>query len=821
MNAETQIKPSNDISAEDARALLGGTVEKTSCGRGLRWRAPSGMCVLQMRAHDSIEQGKRGAMKALRPWARSLLALSEATYGNDHAEGIFVAELLEGGYLVAVPASPLVDIAERLPFKMRHACEIDTPSALSCGKIRATITLDTNGSPDDEEPISFLVSCVHRPSTMDVERFGIIESIYARFLGSGDEHAEEGFPFHGTSAYLRKYRSRLLEALARLAREGRLNAARLGPALSVAGCTWNEVLGLLGEEAWHGTPYAPGLKSAWAGKNARDNVLPYFENREAIAGLVELVRDASPDELLSIRGEIQASFDSRSTLVLQDAPKPIEASLDEEPSEIDMALEAEDRLRPYFAFCTERKEWAAFVQSSEPDSEKTAGVWHVGHAARKRLRDEISLLVTQRAERASRRNVGTVTRIEEALRVALHRDDAAFDADTNLLGIGPLERPEVIDLRSGERRPMMVFDYFTKTTGTLPDDDSEKMKEWEAFLVAIFTPTGTEPDEKSTAYVSILRDALTLALFGETGPYVLVLQGHGANGKSILVDSVYRALGSYSTPIGPKEILSKEAHLEGLNYIRGFRLAVCDEATEGEAWDTGRLKALTGGMAFLSRGMGRGFQKAHKPTASFVLLANKRPEIRNGTHAEARRLLRLVLPNRYETNDSYRNRILSLAPVAFSWLLAHAPEISRRKKEGEPLVRIPESVRPIVSEWIARANANAFTLRDALEVGEPRDFISTRRLVELLRIIRSTDEGDDGGFSYRITAQTVHRALEASFVEGRDYVQRADNRGTETDGETTRRARGIFGLRFRAGHSPEELRDQMGPTFNDGGGLPI
>jgi hypothetical protein len=564
------------------------------------------------------------------------------------------------------------------------------------------------------------------------------------------------------------------------------------------------------------------LKSEWAGKSARENVLPFFEHGEAIAGLVDIVQSTSPPELLALRTEIQASFDSRSTLALPESPRARETSLEGELSEIDMALEAGERLRPYFAFCTERKEWAAFVQSSETASEKTEGIWHLGHAARKRLRDEISALVLEREERPSRRTVSTVSRIEEALRVSLHRDDAAFDADPNLLGIGTPERPEVVDLRSGARRPMAVFDYFTKTTGTLPDDDAERMKEWESFLVEVFTPSGTAADERSVAYVSILRDALALSLFGETGPFVLVLQGHGANGKSIIVDSVYRALGSYATPIGPKEILSKDAHLEGLNYIRGFRLAVCDEATEGEAWDTGRLKALTGGMAFLSRGMGRGFQKAHKPTASFVLLANKRPEIRNGTHAEARRLVRLVLPNRYEQNEAHRNRILSLAPVAFSWLLSHAPEIARRKKEGEPLVRVPELVRPIVTEWIARANPNAFTIRDALEVGGPEDFISTRRLVELLRIIRSTEEGEDGGgYSYRISAQSVHRALEAAFVEGRDYENRSDNRGLERDGDSTRRARGIWGLRFRAGHSPEELRAQMGSTFDDGGGLPI
>jgi putative DNA primase/helicase len=133
-----------------------------------------------------------------------------------------------------------------------------------------------------------------------------------------------------------------------------------------------------------------------------------------------------------------------------------------------------------------------------------------------------------------------------------------------------------------------------------------------------------------------------------TDGVVLVLQGGGENGKGVLTtDGLLPALGSYASVASPKLFLgSKNEHSTEMADLRGMRLVLAEELTEGRSIDVGALKRVADVASIRAR-------RTHKDNMQFVTshtimaTSNYIPVINETDHGTWRRLALVVFPYTY------------------------------------------------------------------------------------------------------------------------------------------------------------------------------
>ena len=228
----------------------------------------------------------------------------------------------------------------------------------------------------------------------------------------------------------------------------------------------------------------------------------------------------------------------------------------------------------------------------------------------------------------------SAARIKAVLSLArgiVERRAEEFDADPDLIntpsGIvdlttGTLLRhdPDLLmtKITSGSYRPGFTHEDWSRALGALPPE----VAEW-------------------------FRGRIGQALTGHTTPdgIVPILQGSGENGKSLLTtDGLLPALGGYASAASAKLFAStKNEHSTERADLRGTRLVVAEELTEGRSIDVTALKQV----ADVSRIRAR---RTHKDNmefdASHSLMAttNYVPVINETDHGTWRRLALVVFP---------------------------------------------------------------------------------------------------------------------------------------------------------------------------------
>jgi putative DNA primase/helicase len=202
-----------------------------------------------------------------------------------------------------------------------------------------------------------------------------------------------------------------------------------------------------------------------------------------------------------------------------------------------------------------------------------------------------------------------------------------LDAD-NLL----LNTPKgTIDLRTGVMRPHCSGDFITKITTISPDDSPRPV--FDKFLREV-----TCGDDALAEYLQIsLGACLSGAL---TDHWLLFWYGQGRNGKNTLGDLVLKIMGDYAKVIPTQTLMSDRhgnRHPTEIANLRGFRLAISSEVSEGEYWDEAKIKSLTGDAMMSGRFMRSDFiefRRTHKHT----IYGNHRPMLRIVDKAMAERL---------------------------------------------------------------------------------------------------------------------------------------------------------------------------------------
>ncbi|MEB8101027.1 phage/plasmid primase, P4 family [Staphylococcus xylosus] len=193
-----------------------------------------------------------------------------------------------------------------------------------------------------------------------------------------------------------------------------------------------------------------------------------------------------------------------------------------------------------------------------------------------------------------------------------------FDNDFNLFNV----QNGFIDLKAGKLSDHERKNYFTKISHVEYTDKSDCPK-WDEFLDDIFLG--------NQELVRFIQRAVGYSLSGYTSEQVLfVLYGNGRNGKSVFLDILNEIFGNYSTNIQPQAIMASKNQSDAspeIAKLDGARLVTTTEPNEGERFDEGLLKQLTGGDRVSARKL---YENEFEFTPQFKLwmATNHKPYVR-------------------------------------------------------------------------------------------------------------------------------------------------------------------------------------------------
>jgi putative DNA primase/helicase len=249
----------------------------------------------------------------------------------------------------------------------------------------------------------------------------------------------------------------------------------------------------------------------------------------------------------------------------------------------------------------------------------------------------------------------------------------------------------VIDLRTGTLRAPDPQQLITKSTG-VAYDAAAPAPTWDAFLARIFRSHPELP-----AFVQRLAG---LWLTGLTDPpFLAVLYGVGANGKSTMVNAIGHAMGDYASAAPPGLLMAKygQTHPTELASLQGQRFVVAAESREGGRLDEERIKALTGSDPITARRMREDFY-TFLPTHKLALMTNHKPVVRGMDEGIWRRLLLIpfdeVIPEA-ERDPTLTGRLRDEAPGILRWMVEGARQL--HEKNGR--LELPEAVKAATREY--------------------------------------------------------------------------------------------------------------------------
>ena len=341
--------------------------------------------------------------------------------------------------------------------------------------------------------------------------------------------------------------------------------------------------------------------------------------------------------------------------------------------------------------------------------------------------DEIKLAVDQPAmiRHARRSQAKTaidamiwLTRSEPGIPAKL----TEFDLDPWLLNVGN----GTLDLRTGELRAHQREDHLTRLVDVAFDPQAQ-CPLWEQFLRRV-TGAGDDLHKYLQRFVGYL-------LTGLTSEQVLhFLYGLGNNGKTVFCEVTEALLGDYAIVVSP-ELVMVRRHSgipNDIARLRGVRVAIMNETSQGSRFDEAKLKDLTGSDSLTGRFLHAEFFD-FPPTHKLVIRGNHKPVI-NGTDEGIWRRLRLV-PFGVTIPSEERDRELMLKlrqelPGILRWAVAGCMEWRRAGLTPPPIISDAVSAYRAESDTLGRFLAEHCEARALAQVKAGALFTAYQKFCE-------------------------------------------------------------------------------------------
>ena len=234
--------------------------------------------------------------------------------------------------------------------------------------------------------------------------------------------------------------------------------------------------------------------------------------------------------------------------------------------------------------------------------------------------------------------------------LALARVDARFALSVNRLDTNPMlfgVANGVVDLETGALRPASRDEFVTRRS-PVAFDPAATAPRFEQFITEITSaPIDQSRSRARRDLASYLQKLLGYCMTGMTREHkMFVAVGRGANGKSVLLDTLSPLMGDYFETVAPDALMAASGHgrdaeraTPAMRRLAGCRLAVSSESKEGQKLDVAMVKRQTGDAFMTARGMYENtftFEITHK----VMLLTNHKPAL---DHVDAATKARLHL----------------------------------------------------------------------------------------------------------------------------------------------------------------------------------
>jgi putative DNA primase/helicase len=273
-----------------------------------------------------------------------------------------------------------------------------------------------------------------------------------------------------------------------------------------------------------------------------------------------------------------------------------------------------------------------------------------------------------------------------------------------------------VDLKTGRMREHRRLDYITKVTAVTPGG---ACPQWEAFIDRI---TGHDPE-----LAAFIQRMLGYALTGSTQEQCLFfLFGRGANGKSVLLNTVSSILGDGYHTTAPIETFTTSAtdrHPTELAGLRGARLVTAIETEEGRRWAEAKIKSLTGGDKIAARFMRQDFFE-FTPQFKLIIAGNHKPALLTVDEAIRRRFhlvpFAVTIPAK-ERDPNLTDKLKAEWPGILQWMIDGC--LAWQRDGLDPPAAVREATREYLeaedalATWMAERctrDADAWESRTAL-----------------------------------------------------------------------------------------------------------
>ena len=222
----------------------------------------------------------------------------------------------------------------------------------------------------------------------------------------------------------------------------------------------------------------------------------------------------------------------------------------------------------------------------------------------------------------------------------------SLDTNSYLLGVAN----GVINLQTGGLRVETKKEYITKQAPVVFNPDATCPR-WFEFL--------NEVMDGDNEMIDYLKRIVGYSLTGDTKEQVLFfLFGHGANGKSVFVNTIQDLLGDYAiqTPVSTLMTRGKGSINNDVARMRGARFVATTETEEGSKFNESEIKLLTGGDTITCRFLRQEFFE-YRPEFKIWISGNHKPVPGDG-HSIWRRLI--LIPFDVIVDDANQDKELHL-----------------------------------------------------------------------------------------------------------------------------------------------------------------